>query len=197
MTANPNADFEQSARSASSISGAIRVSQRAAGSGSRELEPRIADLARSPKIAVRDVISGSISALVTISYSLSFAAMIFSGPLKGHLEDGVCGRSGVAARRAHGDGVRSVHALARGGRHLRRFYPRRAREAQNPPSRHPSHHAVAGGCVRGADKQSKRRPTMKLLKLKQTDAVAPVLNLVPNLTHSPTGLEGKIEWRTA
>ncbi|MBP6608283.1 MAG: cyclic nucleotide-binding domain-containing protein [Deltaproteobacteria bacterium] len=89
MTATPNAEYEQSTRSASSISGVVKVAQRGGGSGSRELEPRIADLARSPRIAVRDVISGSISALVTISYSLSFAAMIFSGPLKGHLEDGV------------------------------------------------------------------------------------------------------------
>ena len=89
MPATPNADSEQSTRSASSISGVVKVSQRVSNSGSREVEPRIADLARSPKIAVRDVISGSISALVTISYSLSFAAMIFSGPLKGHLEDGV------------------------------------------------------------------------------------------------------------
>ena len=81
MTATPNAEYEQSTRSASSISGVVKVAQRGGGSGSRELEPRIADLARSPRIAVRDVISGSISALVTISYSLSFAAMIFSGPL--------------------------------------------------------------------------------------------------------------------
>jgi len=89
MPATPNADSEQSTRSASSISRVLKASPRAGASGSREIEPRIADLARSPKVAVRDVISGSISALVTISYSLSFAAMIFSGPLKGNLEDGV------------------------------------------------------------------------------------------------------------
>lgn len=91
MTAMPNAEPEQStpAASSNSRSGGVKVSLRSASVSSRDPEPRVADLARSPRAAVRDVIAGSISALVTLSYSLSFAAMIFSGPLKGHLEDGV------------------------------------------------------------------------------------------------------------
>ena len=76
MTANLNADFEQSARSASSISGAIgsRSEQPARAAAS---EPRIADLARFAKIAVRDVISRIDLGACHHQLQLRLAAMIF------------------------------------------------------------------------------------------------------------------------
>lgn len=43
----------------------------------------------NPSLLFRDLISGCISALVTLCYAMSFAAMIFSGELATHLDAGV------------------------------------------------------------------------------------------------------------
>jgi SulP family sulfate permease len=56
---------------------------------SRAGEAPLPDLLREPGLLLRDLISGGISALVTICYSLSFAAMIFAGDLSSHLDDAV------------------------------------------------------------------------------------------------------------
>ena len=56
----------------------------------RSGEAKFKDIPRKPKILVRDLVSGAISAVVTISYSLSFAALIFSGEhLAPHLDAGI------------------------------------------------------------------------------------------------------------
>ena len=63
--------------------------QRAFSASGREREPGFLDVLKKPQLLGRDLVSGAISALVTVSYSLSFAAMIFAGDLSGHLGDGV------------------------------------------------------------------------------------------------------------
>ncbi len=56
---------------------------------SRPGEAPFGQLLRDPGLVLRDVMSGAISALATVCYSLSFAAMIFAGDLSSHLDDGV------------------------------------------------------------------------------------------------------------
>lgn len=57
--------------------------------GSRAGEAPFEQLLRDPNIFMRDLVSGAISALVTVCYSLSFAAMIFASELSSRLDDGV------------------------------------------------------------------------------------------------------------
>jgi len=57
--------------------------------GSRAGEARLSQLLSDPALLVRDMVSGAISALVTVCYSLSFAAMIFAGEMSGYLDNGV------------------------------------------------------------------------------------------------------------
>ena len=60
---------------------------RVAGDLDRALD--VAQLLRDPQLLFRDLVSGGISALVTICYAMSFAAMIFAGDLAPRLDDGV------------------------------------------------------------------------------------------------------------
>jgi SulP family sulfate permease len=57
--------------------------------GDRLREVPLRDLLKDPQTLLRDLVSGGISAVVAVSYALSFAAMIFAGPLREHLTEGV------------------------------------------------------------------------------------------------------------
>jgi SulP family sulfate permease len=76
-------------RISGTLSGLITVHQRAFSASGREREPGFLDVLKKPHLLGRDMVSGAISALVTVCYSLSFAAMIFAGDLASHLGEGV------------------------------------------------------------------------------------------------------------
>jgi SulP family sulfate permease len=76
-------------RISGTLSGLITVNQRAFAQSGRQREPGLRDLLSRPQLIGRDLIAGTISALVSVSYSLSFAAMIFGGDLSGHIAEGI------------------------------------------------------------------------------------------------------------
>lgn len=76
-------------RISGSISGILNIRELPLSMGQRDGEAPLTALLRDPQILFRDLVAGSISALVTLSYAISFAAMIFAGDLARHLDDGV------------------------------------------------------------------------------------------------------------
>ena len=89
MKARRDADDRQD-RFAASISGIYSgFSESKWLLSGRPGEAPLGQLLRDPALLLRDIVSGGISALATVCYSLSFAAMIFAGELSTHLDDGV------------------------------------------------------------------------------------------------------------
>lgn len=81
---------ERRERISGSISGIYSTVQESKWTvSSRAGEAPLGQLLRDPQLLIRDLVAGGISSLVTVCYSLSFAAMIFAGELSSHIDDGV------------------------------------------------------------------------------------------------------------